>query len=402
MRYNTTVRTRLPALLLSLLAVFTASTAHAYAKHQIPHSWNNHVGAFTAVTPQNRIGGSQLASLLATANLELQLGGSTEAIWLSTTANASGSGLFLQRDPEGYADSVNLYAGMRWDPVNLRDPTGRLNAVGTDTYGIPSQHQAGISRAQQEPIDCSTLPSGLAFTCAFTKRLGSTVLGSLKSAPTVIGAIVGWPSSVDEMNRLTDPKTGPIPRAIGETLLINERVIKNPELLEDALIRTPPGKTAEIIGEAAADTFVVVAPLAKGPPPSGPKPRLNLGSGRNPMPDAVNIDVQPGPGVNVVADANSLPFEAGAFGEAHAINPYGFQPVSCETARVLESGSLLRVTGTARNPWAQASAAEAEAAGFEFVAETEMCMEHRFGVQKTSSGGELNTRTSKTRTYRRK
>jgi RHS repeat-associated protein len=35
------------------------------------------------------------------------------------------SGMFLQRDPEGYEDSVNLYAGMRWDPVNLRDPTGR-------------------------------------------------------------------------------------------------------------------------------------------------------------------------------------------------------------------------------------------------------------------------------------
>jgi hypothetical protein len=33
--------------------------------------------------------------------------------------------MFLQRDPEGYEDSVNLYAGMRWDPVNLRDPTGR-------------------------------------------------------------------------------------------------------------------------------------------------------------------------------------------------------------------------------------------------------------------------------------
>ncbi|MEQ9504531.1 MAG: RHS repeat-associated core domain-containing protein [Deltaproteobacteria bacterium] len=35
------------------------------------------------------------------------------------------TGMFLQRDPNGYEDSVNLYAGMRWDPVNLRDPTGR-------------------------------------------------------------------------------------------------------------------------------------------------------------------------------------------------------------------------------------------------------------------------------------
>ena len=37
------------------------------------------------------------------------------------------TGQFLQPDPVGHADSVNLYAGMAWDPVNLRDPTGRVN-----------------------------------------------------------------------------------------------------------------------------------------------------------------------------------------------------------------------------------------------------------------------------------
>ena len=34
-------------------------------------------------------------------------------------------GEFLQRDPSGYADSVNMYAGFAWDPVNLKDPTGK-------------------------------------------------------------------------------------------------------------------------------------------------------------------------------------------------------------------------------------------------------------------------------------
>src|SRR5688572_22130446 len=48
----------------------------------------------------------------------------TEAL-ASCAAIASGSRLFLQRDPNGYEDSVNLYAGFRWDPINLRDPTGR-------------------------------------------------------------------------------------------------------------------------------------------------------------------------------------------------------------------------------------------------------------------------------------
>lgn len=36
-----------------------------------------------------------------------------------------GSPEFLQRDPEGYVDSVNVYAAMANDPVNNRDPTGR-------------------------------------------------------------------------------------------------------------------------------------------------------------------------------------------------------------------------------------------------------------------------------------
>ena len=45
---------------------------------------------------------------------------------------------FLQRDPSGYADSVNMYAGFAWDPVNLKDPTGRdvvLVAVGGGVGG---------------------------------------------------------------------------------------------------------------------------------------------------------------------------------------------------------------------------------------------------------------------------
>ena len=36
-----------------------------------------------------------------------------------------GSPEFLQRDPEGYVDSVNVYAAMANDPINNRDPTGR-------------------------------------------------------------------------------------------------------------------------------------------------------------------------------------------------------------------------------------------------------------------------------------
>ncbi len=39
-----------------------------------------------------------------------------------------GTGLFLQPDPNGYEDSVNLYAGLGHNPTSLRDPSGRVPA----------------------------------------------------------------------------------------------------------------------------------------------------------------------------------------------------------------------------------------------------------------------------------
>ncbi len=45
------------------------------------------------------------------------------------------TGLFLQLDPSGYRDSVNLYAGLAWDTVNNRDPTG-ANVVSQVLKGV--------------------------------------------------------------------------------------------------------------------------------------------------------------------------------------------------------------------------------------------------------------------------
>ena len=107
-------------------------------------------------------------------------------------------------------------------------------------------------------------------------------------------------------------------------------------------------------------------------------------------------------GVDVVGDANALPFKSGTFDEVSSVNPYGFNPVSAETARVMKPGGLLRVSGTARNPYAQPMSAEAaRAAGFELVESGPLVEAHTFGVQRTSSGGELKTTSSITTVYRR-
>nr|WP_189938026.1 hypothetical protein [Streptomyces aurantiogriseus] len=46
---------------------------------------------------------------------------------------------------------------------------------------------------------------------------------------------------------------------------------------------------------------------------------------------------------------SDLPFEDGTFRTVHAVNPFGFNPVNAETARVMERGGLLIVSAAKRN-----------------------------------------------------
>ncbi len=43
-------------------------------------------------------------------------------------------GRFVQPDPVGYSDGMNIYAGMRGDPINKTDPTGLCNDDGSPRY----------------------------------------------------------------------------------------------------------------------------------------------------------------------------------------------------------------------------------------------------------------------------
>lgn len=141
--------------------------------------------------------------------------------------------------------------------------------------------------------------------------------------------------------------------------------------------------------------------MADGVPPAG-RGVLNLGAGDNAMAGAINVDLRAAKGVNVVTDATKLPFKNGSFAEAHAINPFGFNPVSAETARVMQPGALLYVTGSPANKFAKPmSALDAKASGFEVVSSGPMVKSHAFGVQKSSRGEPLPMNSAITTVYRR-
>ncbi len=97
--------------------------------------------------------------------------------------------------------------------------------------------------------------------------------------------------------------------------------------------------------------------------PLPPRMGLNLGAGTNPMERpgfTINLDVDQSLRARtdlgtahsdyVLTGPNQpLPFRPGVFDEVHAVNPYGFNPVSAETTRVLAPGGQLMVSGNMSN-----------------------------------------------------
>lgn len=123
---------------------------------------------------------------------------------------------------------------------------------------------------------------------------------------------------------------------------------------------------------------------------------LNLGSGENPMEGAVNADIRNAPGVDVVLpkdwnSGGSLPFASNSFDVVHVVNPYGFNPVHPEVARVLKPGGTLIVTGSPKNKYAKPMGDNALSAGFNQVGTGPMTSQHSFGTQAYTDGRPLPT-----------
>jgi RHS repeat-associated protein len=131
---------------------------------------------------------------------------------------------------------------------------------------------------------------------------------------------------------------------------------------------------------------------------------LNIGAGPNPMPGATNIDLNPGhPSVQKM-DANAMTFPSNHFDQVHAINPYGFNPVSDEVARVMKPGAELTISVNAeKNPFTPGKKKAPVSSDLEQVSgPSPLTDEHKFAKMKRADGGDVNEDAVKTFVFRKK
>ncbi|MBK8259650.1 MAG: RHS domain-containing protein [Polyangiaceae bacterium] len=131
---------------------------------------------------------------------------------------------------------------------------------------------------------------------------------------------------------------------------------------------------------------------------------LNIGAGPNPMPGATNIDINPGHASVQKMDANAMTFPSNHFDKVHAINPYGYNPVSDEVARVMKPGGELVISvNTEKNPFTPGKKKAPISSDLELVSgPSPLADEHKFAKMKRADGGDVNEDAVKTFVFRKK
>ncbi len=114
------------------------------------------------------------------------------------------------------------------------------------------------------------------------------------------------------------------------------------------------------------------------------------------MISGINTDIRLIQGVDVVANANQLPFPPNCFQQIFSHNPFRYNPVSQAIAEVLEPEGILIVTGQPRNPFffkflKTVSPNELLMLGFELVKRASVEPSLIIGTPKNTTGKPLDT-----------
>jgi RHS repeat-associated protein len=188
-------------------------------------------------------------------------------------------GRWLSPDPAGAMDTTDLYIYVSNSPVKLIDRTGLKPESVIDRQNLSV---LGYGPNEVEETIEATRPKQ-PFTEAVAKRLGETVSGVVKSLPTLILALLGFPQQEEQVFAAIYGRGGLVETQIRNAEILGQ-VAQNPELLNEALLSTPPGEAERILGEATVDTFLIVAPLSKAEGLPGKTPALKASLPGRPTP----------------------------------------------------------------------------------------------------------------------
>jgi SAM-dependent methyltransferase len=119
----------------------------------------------------------------------------------------------------------------------------------------------------------------------------------------------------------------------------------------------------------------------------------------------VNVDIVPFEEMDIVADANRLPFKDERFDQIIVQSPYRWEPLESDARRILKPKGTMTVVGHPWNPFIRRmlnkTPVECRMFGWELTEQKPAEEALKFGTPRASDGRELDTGTFIQLTYRR-